>query len=139
MRHNTTPNVLLATLAKQHADLRERIARCELLAERLDAGLLDPAQLLGEVAALRSAFEQHNQFEERVLTRLLRDAEWLGALRVSRIVKDHIEEHRAIRRDLATGPAAELCAVLSSLRTHLDTEERYFVAPSVRRDDLAGR
>jgi hypothetical protein len=99
---------------------------------------MDPAQLLDEVAELRRAFDEHNQFEERVLTRVLLDAEWLGAVRVSRMVEDHIEEHRAIRRDLATGPTAELRAVLSSLREHLETEERYFLSRKVLRDDLVG-
>jgi iron-sulfur cluster repair protein YtfE (RIC family) len=133
-----TPSQLLAALAKQHADLRERISCCEQLADRFDAGLLDPSQLLEQVTALRRAFDEHNQFEERALSPVLLDADWLGAVRVARMVEDHIEEHRAIRHELATGPASELRAVLASLREHLETEERYFLTGKVLRDDLAG-
>ena len=138
MPTKVTPRELLAALAQQHADLRERIARCERLANRFDAGLLDPSQLLHEVSALRIAFDDHNQFEERALRPVLLDADWLGAVRVARMVEDHVEEHRAIRRELDTGTAAELRAVLASLRQHLDTEERYFLTRKVLRDDRAG-
>jgi hypothetical protein len=133
-----TRSQLLAVLSRQHADLRERIARCDQLADDLDAGLLDPSQLLREVSALRNAFDEHNQFEERVLRPVLLDADWLGAVRVARMVDNHVEEHRAIRRELDTGTAAELRAVLASLREHLETEERYFLTRKVLRDDLAG-
>jgi hypothetical protein len=138
MPSHPTPRELLATLARQHADLRERISRCEQLADRFDADLLEPAQLLQEVAALRIAFDDHNQFEERALGPVLLDADWLGAVRTARMVEDHVEEHRALRRDLDLGRAAELRAVLASLRKHLEAEERYFLTRKVLRDDLAG-
>src|SRR5262245_29381688 len=132
-----TPSQLLAAVLRQHADLRDRIWRCEQLADDLDAGGPDPSQLLHEVNALRIAFDEHNQFEERMLRPVLLDIGWLDAVKVSRMVDDHVEEHRAIRRELA-GAASGLRGILASLRDHLDGEERYFLARNVLRDDLAG-
>jgi hypothetical protein len=138
MASHMTPDQMLEALSRQHAELRERIERCEQLAEDFEAGLQEPSQLLHEVTALRVAFDAHNQFEERALSPLLLDVEWLGAVRVSRMVEDHVEEHRAIRRELEPTTAYGLRAVLASLRTHLDAEERYLLTPKVVRDDLAG-
>ena len=67
MKNPTTPSGALAELAAQHARLRDMIERCEDLADGVDAGHVEPAQLLGEVVALRIAFDTHNQFEEQLL------------------------------------------------------------------------
>jgi iron-sulfur cluster repair protein YtfE (RIC family) len=131
-----TPSQALATLATQHAELREMIARCEDLADELDSGRIEPSQLLREVATLRVAFDTHNRFEERVLHPVLLDADWSGAVRVARMVEDHIEEHRSMRRDLDATASWELRAVLTSLRAHLDSEERYFLNKRVLRNDF---
>ena len=133
-----TPSRALDTLAAQHATLREMIDRCVVLADEVDAGTADASQLLREVARLRIAFDDHNQFEEQLLPPLLLDADWLGAVRVSRMVEDHVEEHRAMRLGLAATPTGDLRGVLASLRDHLATEERYFLSRKVLRDDLAG-
>jgi hypothetical protein len=138
MPSHMNPGELLAALSRQHVDLRERILRCEQLADRYDADLVEPAQLLREVAALRVAFEDHHQFEERALPPVLLDAGWLGAERTARIIEDHVEEHRALRRDLDVSTASALRAVLASLREHLEAEERYFLTRKMLRDDLAG-
>ena len=137
-----TPTTALAELTDQHARLRELIARCDELADALDAGEIGPTQLLREVARLRIAFDTHNTFEEQQLRPMLLDADWLGAVRVSRMVEDHVEEHRAMRgamRDAAgSATTSELRAVLAGLREHLASEERYFLSRKVLRDDLAG-
>ena len=133
-----TPSRALDMLAAQHATLRERIDRCDELADEVDAGTAAASQLVGEVAQLRIAFDEHNQFEEQLLRPLLLDVEWLGAVRVSRMVEDHVEEHRAMRVGLAATPTGDLRGVLASLREHLATEERYFLSRKVLRDDLAG-
>ena len=133
-----TPSRALDTLAAQHATLRERIDRCDELADEVDAGTAAASQLVGEVAQLRIAFDDHNQFEEQLLRPLLLDVEWLGAVRVARMVEDHVEEHRAMRVGLAATPTGDLRGVLASLREHLATEERYFLSRKVLRDDLAG-
>jgi hypothetical protein len=134
-----TPRRALDTLAAQHANLRERIDRCDELADQVDAGTGAVSDLVGEVARLRAAFDEHNRFEERLLEPLMLDADWLGAVRVSRMVEDHVEEHREMRQGLAATPTGELRGVLASLRDHLATEERGFLSRKVLRDDLAVR
>jgi hypothetical protein len=136
MAKPTTPSHALAELAAQHARLRDMIARCEDLAVGVDDGRVEPAQLLGEIVALRIAFDAHNHFEEQLLEPVLLDADWLGAVRVSRMVEDHIEEHRSMRRELHSPTTAVLRDVLASLLAHLASEERYFLSRKVLRDDL---
>lgn len=138
MTPSLTPSRALDTLAAQHATLRDMIDRCEELADAVDAGTADASPLLREVARLRIAFDEHNQFEEQLLRPLLLDADWLGAVRVSRMVEDHVEEHRAMRLGLAATPTGDLRGVLANLRDHLATEERYLLSRKVLRDDLAG-
>ena len=138
MTAKLTPSRALDELATQHAVLRERIDRCEDLADEVDAGAAEPGPLLDEVARLRAAFDAHNQFEERLLRPLLLDADWMGAVRVSRMVEDHVHEHRAMRVGLGATPTSDLRRVLADLRAHLETEEHYFLSRRVLRDDLAG-
>jgi len=152
----------LDTLAAQHADLREIIDCCEEIADEVDAGAADASRLLREVARLRIAFDEHNQFEEQLLRPLLLDVDsrsraadlaegarpappWAegvpagrGAVRVSRMVEDHVEDHRAMRIGLAATPTCDLRGVLASLRDHLATEERQLLSRKVLRDDRVG-
>jgi hemerythrin-like domain-containing protein len=133
-----TPGQVLGELADQHAKLRDMMDRCEELADALDAERIAPEPLLRAVAGLRLAFDGHNQFEEEMLRPLLLDAEWLGAVRVSRMVEEHAQEHRSMRQQLGSAPTSELRAVISTLRAHLADEERTFLTPRVLRDDLSG-
>ena len=137
MTDKLTPSRALDELAAQHAILRELIERCADLADEVDAGAAGPDRLLAEIAHLRAAFDAHNQFEEQLLRPLLLDVDWMGAVKVSRMVEDHVHEHRAMRAGLGATPTSELRAVLADLRAHLETEERYFLSPRVLRDDLA--
>lgn len=122
-----TQNQLLAAVLRQHAELRERIACCEQLADRLDAGALEPARLLDEVTALRHAFDEHNQLEERALRPILLAAGGLGGATGALVIDDHVDQHRAIRHELGTAASSGLRAVLASLRDHLDTEEHHWL------------
>lgn len=141
----STPSHALAELEAQHAGLRAQIAQCEALADRLDAGLDEPNILLDAIAQLRRAFEVHNRFEEQLLHPLLLDSDWSGAVRVARMVEDHVEEHRAIHRGIvetaptgfAPSTTGSLRDVLASLREHLASEERGFLSKKVLRDDLS--
>jgi hemerythrin-like domain-containing protein len=133
-----TPRRALTELAEQHALLRDMMEHCEELADALDAGTVDPDALLGEVARLRAAFDSHNQFEEQLLRPVLLDAEGLGAVRVSRMVEEHVEEHRSMRTQLGSTTTAELRRVIANLRAHLESEERYLLSKKVLRDDLLG-
>jgi len=140
MTNKPVPSHALVELAGQHAILHDMIDRCEELADALDAERISTDVLLREVARLRIALDAHNQYEEQLLPPLLLDADWLGAVRVSRMVEDHIVEHRAMKRQLSSvpTPSSELRATLASLRAHLDSEEHAFLTRRVLRDDLAG-
>lgn len=138
MTNKPVPSRVLAELAGQHAILHDMIERCEELADALDVDRIDPDVLLREVARLRIALDAHNRYEEQLLPPLLLDADWLGAVRVSRMVEDHVQEHRAMGQGLTATPTGELRGVLASLRDHLATEERNFLSRKVLRDDLAG-
>jgi len=137
MTTSIRPSAALATLAAQHHHLREMIADCERLADELDLGRIEPAQLLRAVTTLRKTFDAHNELEETLLPPVMIDTEWMGAVRVARMIEDHVEEHGALTRELETSTSYELRSVLASLRAHLDTEERYFLSPRILRDDLA--
>jgi iron-sulfur cluster repair protein YtfE (RIC family) len=135
-----TPSRAFAELAVQHAGLRDAMDRCEALADALDAGGGDPAELLREVVRLRTTFDAHNRFEEQLLRPVLLDADGLGAVRVSRMVDDHVAEHRAMGRQLASvaTPTSELRAVVASLRAHLAAEEHHFLASQRLRGERSG-
>jgi hypothetical protein len=138
MTTSLTSSRARAVLAAQHDILRQMIDRCEELVDEVEADCASASGLALEIARLRIAFDEHNRLEEQLLRPLLLDAEWLGAVRVSCMVEDHVEEHRAMRIGLAATPAGDLRGVLASLRDHLATEERYLVSRKVLRDDLAG-
>jgi hypothetical protein len=104
----------LTVIFDQHRDLRDRMERCERLADELDAGYGAAAVLLREVGELRAAFAEHNRFEERHL-RPMFSAE---------SVADHLTEHRVMAAQLNV--TSELRATITRMRAHLDAEERYF-------------
>ena len=133
------PSRALAELAAQHAALRDMIDRCEVLADELDAGRVGSTRLMREVARLRLAFDAHNRFEEQLLRPVLLDGDGSAGVRLDRMCQEHVDEHRAIRGQLATSTTSDLRAVIADLRAHLDAEERYFVAvtPVPMRDDDA--
>jgi iron-sulfur cluster repair protein YtfE (RIC family) len=136
MKRHISPSGALSELADQHGRLRDMMERCEELADALDAGNAEPDALLREVARLRTAFDAHNRFEEQLLRPMLVDADWMGAVRASVMVEEHIEEHRSMRQQMGSPTTAELRAVIASLRAHLQAEERVFLSGKVLRDDL---
>jgi hypothetical protein len=131
----TEPSRVLHDLLEQHETLRGMIEACEQLAEDVDRGSNDPGRLVREVTRLRLAFEAHNRHEESVLPRLLHEVDAFGEVRVARMVSDHGDEHRSLRRRL-DGPTHELRATMDQLRAHLAAEERVFLSPRVLRDDV---
>ena len=123
-------------LEAQHDALRGMMDRCEDLADELDAGRMGPTQLMREVARLRLAFDAHNQFEEKLLRPALLDGDAFAAIRIERLVEDHVNEHRAMRQKLASSETVVLRDVIETLRAHLEAEERYLLTAKVLRDDL---
>ena len=67
---------------------------------------------------------------------MLLDTDSFGAVRLERMVEEHIGEHRAIRVQMGSHVTADLRAVLATLSAHLDAEERYFLTAKVLRDDV---
>lgn len=131
----TDPGEALDELVRQHDMLRASMDHCEKLADLVDVGRGDIGELVGQVAALREAFEAHNHHEEQILRPILRTCDASGETRIEYMFADHVQEHRALRHRL-DGPTAELRATFYGLRAHLAAEERYFLSARVLRDDV---
>ena len=131
-----TPRRARVELQAQHDALRGMMDRCLELADELDAGGMGPTQLLREVSRLRLAFDAHNQFEEQLLRPALLEGDAFAGIRIDRMVEDHINEHRAMRQQLASSETAVLRDVIETLRAHLDAEERYLLTAKVLRAEL---
>ncbi len=132
------PPGTLATLISQHDELRALMDQCEDLADALDrhpAG--DPGPLVQGLAKLRLAFDTHNKFEEHLLRPVLLESDSHGAIRVDRMVDDHVHEHRALGDRLSSPAVAGLRDVIETLRAHLAAEERYLLTAKVLRDPAA--
>jgi iron-sulfur cluster repair protein YtfE (RIC family) len=113
------------------------MSRCEELADVLDANGGDPAGLLHEIERLREAFATHNSYEEKILRPVLLAEDRYGAVRVDRMVEDHVNEHAEMRTRLSSPVTADLRDVIETLRAHLEAEERYLLSSQVLRDDVA--
>ena len=129
------PSDALRELFEQHEALRTIMDDCEQAADDIDAGRGDFGRLARDITKLRMAFEAHNIHEETLLPKILRELDAFGDVRVSYMVADHIDEHRALRARL-DGPTADLRSALYSLRAHLAGEERMFLSSRVLRDDV---
>jgi len=127
----------LAELVAQHDALRAIMARCEQLADELDASVGDPVTLVHEIERLREAFAAHNIYEERILRPVLLAEDKFGAVRVDRMIEDHKNEHAEMRVRLGSAVTADLRDVIETLRAHLEAEERYLLTSKVLRDDVA--
>lgn len=129
------PQGTLAELISQHDALRAIMAHCEALADQIDGDpAADPSVLIHELARLREAFEAHNVFEEKLLRPVLLESDDYGAVRVDRMVDDHVHEHRAMASRLGAPAVAELRDVIETLRAHLEAEERYLLTAKVLRE-----
>jgi hypothetical protein len=131
-----TPSQALTVLLAQHAELREIMDRCEVLADELDGGLVEPSVVFAAVAELRKTFEVHNHFEEEHLRPVLRETVAFGDVRIDEMVRDHVAEHRLMHDRLENAITDELRSTVDRLRRHLEAEERYFLSSKVLRDDL---
>lgn len=127
----------LAELVAQHDALRAMMGRCEKLADALDADGGDPAELLQEIERLRVAFASHNTYEEGLLRPVLLAEDSFGAVRVDRMMEDHLNEHAEMRTRLASPVTSELRDVIETLRAHLEAEERYLLTSRVLRDNVS--
>jgi hypothetical protein len=119
---------VLELLLAQHTSLRLLMDACEEMETEAD--------LERALARLRLAFAEHNRYEETVLRPILDGIDGFSDVRIVRMVEDHVGEHRALADRMAMLSRGALKALLTTLREHLATEERYFLSPRVVRDDL---
>jgi hypothetical protein len=131
-----TPSHALAELEVQHEAIRKLMERCEALADELDAGRMEAEVLTREVVRLRLALDTHNTFEEQLLGPVLRDEDAFADVRIDRMVKDHVDEHRAMRAQLNATETRLLRETIQALRAHLEGEEQYLLNAKVLHDDL---
>lgn len=110
-------STILAQILDQHHDLRDRMDRCEQLADELDAGHGAASVLVREVGELRVAFSEHSRFEERHL-RPIFNSDYR--------VAQHVVEHQTMHAQLTTSVTSELRSTLGHMRGHLDAEDLYF-------------
>ena len=130
-----TPSHILSELIAQHDALREIMDRCEDLANDVEKRDADPTPLTREIARLRTTFDAHNHFEEAILRPVLIAEDPFGAVRVDRMVEDHVHEHAAMRARLGAPAIDALRDIIETLRAHLAAEERYLLTSKVLRDD----
>lgn len=86
----------------RRSELFELMARCELMADDLDANRITPDTLLAEVARLRACFDVHHQLEDR-----------------SPRPASPVAVHRQPRARVGSSITDELRATLDRLREHL--------------------
>lgn len=130
-----TPTTALDELLAQHGALREMIEQCFTLLADLEDGRIDAHAVMREVTRLRGALTLHNQYEERFLRPVLAEVDGFSEARVGRMVEDHAAEHAELGANLSANPQ-ELRATLERLRTHLESEEKYFLSSNVLRNDI---
>lgn len=122
-----TPTDARAQLIDQHDTLRLIMDTCDDLANELDAGRIEPETLTREIARLRLAFDAHNKFEEQILRPVLMAHDAFGAVRIDRMIDDHVQEHAAMRARLGAPATEGLRDIIETLRAHLEAEERYLL------------
>ena len=111
------------------------IGRCSSTLDELDRGNVDTHAVMREVTRLRAALTLHNHYEERFLRPVLAEVDGFSEARVNRMVEEHEAEHEALGANLNATPQ-ELRGTLCRLRSHLDSEERYFLSSNVLRNDI---
>jgi hypothetical protein len=132
----TTPGTVLDELLRQHDVIRQLSALCDELIEVVEKDPSRAPELVLAVSRLRWAVTSHNHVEEQLLVPVLREADSFGPERVARMASSHRAEHAGIGHRLDHPVIAELRHTLSSLRTHLQEEERIFLSSRVLRDDV---
>ena len=138
MDRNTVRTELLA----QHERIRQDVAACRMLAERLRGGELVQGAFELARAQLRVDFDEHNRRETGLLLPLLLHAsqgpDTRGALLAERMLEEHAAEHDAFWKRI-DGPlhdvAASMDELIEELDAHMAAEERTFLSPLILRVD----
>jgi len=129
-------------LIAQHEQIRKHLAECGALARRLRDGEPIAVALEAALSHLRSAFDDHNTLETRLIRPLLEGSSDWGGLLVDRMIEEHIAEHAAFWL-LLGGSLDEIAAriddLIDELDAHMAAEERTFLSPLVLRGDVIQR
>ncbi len=129
-------------LLAQHERIRNRLATCAALAQRIRGGETVQSCLDDALADLRQVFAEHNELEGRSVSALLDDSPAWGRVLVDRMLEEHVAEHAVFWQGLA-GSALEVAVrmddLVDELEAHMAAEERTFLSPSVLRDDEISR
>jgi hemerythrin-like domain-containing protein len=133
------PSVARARLLEQHQGLRDRLELVHGLVRQYASGEAVAEALGAAVAGVATAFDEHNAFEETLLTPMLAATDGFADVRIARMVGEHTEEHRAFSAFLAS-PLSEVATgwadFAEEIAAHMEAEERTFLHPWVLRDDL---
>lgn len=132
------PSVARARLLEQHQGLRDRLDLVNGLVRQYASGEAVADALGAAVAGVATAFDEHNAFEETLLTPMLATTDGFADVRIARMVGEHTEEHRAFSAFLAS-PLSEVARwadFAEEIAAHMEAEERTFLHPWVLRDDL---
>lgn len=138
MDRTTVRNQLL----EQHERIREDVAECRALANRLRCG--EPVEDALDLALvrLRCHFDEHNRTETGLLLPLLLHASHgrgtRGEMLAERMIDEHTAEHAAFAARL-DAPLLDVAAhfddLIEELDAHMAAEERTFLSPLILRDD----
>ncbi|MEO8845491.1 MAG: hemerythrin domain-containing protein [Kofleriaceae bacterium] len=129
-------------LLAQHDQIRMRLSTCSVLGRRLLDGERVRFELDEALAALRSAFIEHNATETDLIRPLLRDSPNWGTVLIDRMLEEHVAEHAAFW-ELLAGPAHDVALrideLIEDLDSHMAAEERTFLSPLVLHPDAIAR
>ena len=126
----------------QHEQIRRHLAECSALGRRLREGEPVAIELDAAVSRLRSAFDDHNTDETRLIRPLLEGSpDWGGRL-LDRMIEEHLAEHAAFWQLLGESldeVAARIDDLIDEIDAHMAAEERTFLSPFVLRSDVNRR
>ena len=133
------------SILSQHEHLRALLDRASAVAEAaLDGRPPSPDAVASAVGDIRTTFEVHLTFEEKVLLPLLRDDLPLGPERADRLLDEHARQRQTLatlHREACAFPAfptlaAKLAFLTSWLLADMAEEEHSLLTPDVVRDDV---
>jgi|GEM_PF-1449330 len=128
------PALARQALLMQHDAIRQRLARCSILAARFHEGEVVADLLADELGDLRRSIAVHNDTENVLIRVLLVHANQWGNQLIERMLVEHLSEHDAMWK-LLTGPIQDVASripdLVEDLEAHMAAEERTFLSSEV--------
>jgi len=128
----------------QHRELRSLLGRATATAEAsLDGRPPAPDAVASSIGDIRTSFDVHLTFEEKVLVTLLEMDLPLGPERAQRLREEHAQQRmtmEALHREALASPSlptlsVKLAQLVDWLLRDMGEEERSLLTPEVVRDD----